>query len=118
MKYIKMFEYKRRRRTIITDNPIEYSGGSDEFDILEPNKLNSPLFYEYDSMKFHVGDIVIYVGYDNEEYGKDRYKVVAVELPYYGNQNYRIEGHYSSWVSEDEIKKVPDYELDAEKYNL
>jgi hypothetical protein len=69
-------------------------------------------------MKFHVGDIVKYVGDEDETYGKDRYRVAAVELPYYGNQNYRIEGFYSSWVSEDEIEKVPDYVLDAEKYNM
>ena len=122
MKYIKQFEDNKKYLRIILTNDYDFgSDSSDNFKLYLIDKMPDKYQEQYKNMKFHVGDIVRWVYYRNE---KTKYIIDAVDVinsncyhletfppPHIGHNNFR-------WVGNEEIEKVPQYEIDAEKYNL
>jgi hypothetical protein len=78
------------------------------------NILSTRLRKEYDNMKFHIGDMVKLDGWE-----KFTFTIKEVELYSNDNQCYHLDDEKSStWRNENEIQMAPDYEIDANKYNL
>jgi hypothetical protein len=115
MRYIKEFEIvsEPRKSVLISLYPFNYG---DEVEWYYPSNIPKKLQKRYDDMKFHVGDHVWF---------KNRKRIIrTVELfckddvPYYLEELEENITLQSEWVKPKDLVLIPEYEIDAEKYNL
>jgi len=114
IKVFELFNTNNENRIFITkskvDGPICY----------RPNKIPDEYKLAYENMKFHVGDHVWYS--ENFQFKYAEHRIIEIvelfceeEDEYYLFKNNENSG---TWAGEKELILIPDYEVDAEKYNL
>jgi hypothetical protein len=109
MRYIKLFEEIGERKIFVTS---EYISG-DGVDWYYPNELPANIQSSYNRMKYHVGDHVWYC--------KSKRVIQSVELYCTDRTPYYLQGtsiFNAEWVQSRYLVLIPEYEVDAEKYNL